>query len=426
MLKPPVAPKCFPKLYRFQRCPRTSTRYPSCIAPKLAHASTKAAPAIRRAEAAQRPKGRVPASRVMNIEEALPPRILLESARASGALQIQPDDALLFLRQYFALGHDPTVARLQKLCEVFNASNTTLTLLARVLIRSSAIQQKALAQKLLFSASALSDPAATKRLVSEALRTSQLDRPELVRPLQHLSTLALAGDVEAMVILGRRLESQGDDTGALEMFTNAADLAPSKHINSEEFRGHALVALGRLREKKGDREGAAEAFKRGADMNDGPSYFELAALQSEHSMERQVYLLKAASFGITEAAHGLGMYYIRQRQRFLDQLEEKEKRERGSSDLRSLASTSIAMAKEWLTVSATAGFTPSQTTLAMVLRNEGNHEEGMGWLDQAGRDPTFAEAVSTLREQWHRPSGNFDLTEASEMTSLRRDVLSQA
>lgn len=63
--------------------------------------------------------------KIPSIEESLPPMVLLNAARKSGVLSVEPEKALEFLRQYQQLSGRPGGTWEQKLCDGQHCPNHT-------------------------------------------------------------------------------------------------------------------------------------------------------------------------------------------------------------------------------------------------------------------------------------------------------------
>jgi hypothetical protein len=74
------------------------------------------APRSPRVRAASPAPGAVRVKRTYDFEDSLPPIALLNSARKSGALTIEPHEALQFLREYLALDGKSNAGWEQRLC----------------------------------------------------------------------------------------------------------------------------------------------------------------------------------------------------------------------------------------------------------------------------------------------------------------------
>jgi hypothetical protein len=84
------------------------------VAPFLgARPAPKRSPKVK---AANPPPGAVRVKRTYDFEESLPPIALLNAARKSGALVVEPHEALHFLREYQALDGKSNPGWEQRLC----------------------------------------------------------------------------------------------------------------------------------------------------------------------------------------------------------------------------------------------------------------------------------------------------------------------
>ena len=304
----------------------------------------------------------------------------------------------------------------------------TMTLLALTLLRTSDTNLIDIAKHLLFSASALNDPTATLRIVSEAFQNGSLTKPDIASPLQHLSTLAKADqNASAKLLLAQILESQGKVEKALayyEQITTTVD----KSAEVEGTLAQAWLALGRIKTSNKDLPGAEAAFRKAAlECDDPTAYFYLARFCDPKSDEYLLYNLKAASSGVKEAAHNLGDFYLQQskpnrstngvlKPEFENgkdatsepsetehlQLDPSSEHSRGSIPKVILAALQEkrSLAREWFNVAAFAGFAPSQVNLALLLRADGSFDEGMTWLKHAEKHPDFVAEVDRLKESW--------------------------
>jgi len=319
-----------------------------------------------------------------------------------------------------------------------------MTVLARILLRTSNTDLTDIAERLFFSASALNEPMATLQIVSEAFKNGTLAKPALANPLQRLSTLARAdSNAPATILLAQILESQGKVDKALtyyEQITNNEGKTYKATTEVEDTVAQAWLALGRIRTSNKDWTGAEAALKKAALEYDEPTaYFYLARFCDPKSDEYLLYNLKAASSGVREAAHNLGDFYLRQSKRDRETRNvlktNKTKSEDGkdatsqpaerqdlqpnlSSDLsqgspvkapqRADSQEKRALAREWFNVAAYAGFAPSQVNLALLLRADGSFDEGLTWLEHAEKHPDFGAEVDRLKESWWKK--DVDLT----------------
>lgn len=314
----------------------------------------------------------------------------------------------------------------------------TMTLLAQILDRTSNTYLKDISKSLFFSASALGEPIATLKVVSEAYQNGKLATPELAKPLQRLTTLAkVNSNPPAMLLLAQILESQGKVDKALtyyEQITNN-DGKDRAAAEADGTIARAWLALGRIKASNEDFTGAEAALKKAALEYDEPTaYFYLARFCDTKSDDYLLYNLKAASSGVREAAHNLGDFYLRQSKgdrqtsnavntKFENgkvaasaSFESETLQLNPPSDLsqvlpartpqRGKSQEKRALAREWFNVAAYAGFAPSQVNLALLLRADGSFDEGMKWLKQAEKHADFGAEVNRLRESWWKKDVN--------------------
>ncbi|KAI9762961.1 MAG: hypothetical protein M4579_000024 [Chaenotheca gracillima] len=334
-------------------------------------------------------------------EEGLFPRFLLESAKASGEVKYHPEDAYRFLKAYSdQLGAQKGQIKpesVQKLCNDHGIEIRDLTTLAQILLRGGKKPTFSLARSLLQSGSTLGDPSATFFVVRQALKSSAATLKRIGISLQHLSTLAMDGDPEALYLLGMVDQEELKFPSALNNFEKAEKALDNVDGDTRMLQSELFVALGRLRLKMGERVKAETSLRRATALDDGTAFHHLAGLQPPLSSERYTYLLKGASAGITESAHELGQFYLRSIDQKHNNLGEEIQDgiflNTEEDDLKS-------MAIEWLTVSATGGYTQSQLDLATLLISERRFQEAMEWIEKAQEDPSVATAISDLKEEY--------------------------
>jgi len=309
----------------------------------------------------------------------------------------------------------------------------TLTLLARILIRSSSKYHRGVARRLLFSASALNEPTATLQLVSEGLGKSDLANPQLEEPLRRLSTLGKTNkNPSAMILLGQILERQGKADKALDFYEEVVNTKNDRYGGAEDEDSNiaqAWLALGRIKAQGRDLAGAKAALKKAAlEFDDPTAYFYMARFRDPKSDDYLLYNLKAASSGISEAAHNLGIFYLQrsksdqQTSSSIDtRLDDGRDATLGApqtTSAQTLSSTDSAkgllrntsngmslhetrtMAYEWFAVAAEGGFAPSQVNLALLLRGDGLYDDGMAWLKHAEGHPNLGAEVERLKGKW--------------------------
>ncbi|KAN0095253.1 HCP-like protein [Hyaloscypha variabilis] len=341
------------------------------------------APKSPRVRAANPPTGAVRVKRAHDHEVSLPPIALLDAARKSGALAVEPHQALQFLREYQALAGKSNEGWEQRLCKVHGISPSTLALLAGILKRAQSAGQQALAKNAMLAASRMGEKAATFDIISEALRVGTLY--EYRGPLERLGILAKKdNDPQAMTLLGKVLMAERRENEALDWFRRATQ-PPAGGL---EFNGagEALVSEGRILSQRNDKAGAKTAFEKAAlELDDASAYFYLAQLQEPGSPNQQVYLLKAASSGVVEAWHNLGALE-------LEKLKHQEKTPTSLDD--------FGMAREWFQVAAAEGFGLSMLNMASIYKAVGQMDEALKWLEKAESTEGVATEAIALRKQW--------------------------
>ncbi len=257
-----------------------------------------------------------------------------------------------------------------------------MALLAGILRRCTGAGQKSLAKKLMLAASALGDKSATFEVILSALNMRTLS--EYTVPLQRLGLLAKKDhDPQAMTVLGKVLYVQGAEREALTWFRKATQ--PPTGLDFDGAND-ALVSEGRILMNLNDKDGARKAFEKAAlELDDPTAYFYLSKFEKENSPQQKVYLLKAATSGVKEAYHNLGVIE-------LAAIEKSGKKPTSMQD--------YGMAREWFHVAAADGFGLSMLNLALMHRVVGEVDESLGWLEKAeGAAETRAQAQS-LRRQW--------------------------
>ncbi|KAL3419244.1 hypothetical protein PVAG01_09466 [Phlyctema vagabunda] len=329
---------------------------------------------------------RLPVQKIATAEECLPPNNLLHSARKSGALNVEPVQAVEILQEYQRQVSNPSPGWEKRICSDFSIQPETLTMLGRILNRCSSNGQRVLGKRLVLSASQLGDFQATYDLVESGLRTKSLEmQKSLVGPLSRLGLQAKKEDnPAAMVLLGKVLLSQNRPTEALEWFTKA-----SKHPD-QTFYGasEALIQRGRMLLASKDRDGAEQAFRKAAmDLDDPTGYFYLSQFQEAGSPEQEVYLLKAASSGIVEAMHNLGNIELAKINANPDASKKKNIEDYG-------------LAREWFQAAAMEGFGLSMLNMASICKSVGQDDVAIQWVERAEALPEVDELAKDLRKKW--------------------------
>lgn len=66
------------------------------------------------------------------------------------------------------------------------------------------------------------------------------------------------------------------------------------------------------------------------------------------------------------------------------------------------------IAKEWLELASIQEHPLASLQLAVLLREENKHEEGISCLDRAAKTPKYADVVAELRELWHESDADIN------------------
>lgn len=282
-------------------------------------------------------------------------------------------------------------------------------MLAYVLLRSGP-QHSTIAKDLMVAASKRSDSAATLQLMSEAIKIQNHRHPDVAFARQHLADMAKAGNPKALTLMGQIRESESSYEKALRFYESAARVDGSTGISTESSDGtlaDAWSGIARLKAIAGDWAGSKAALEKAALQYDDPSaYYGLAQQYTSLTSPNWLnYILKAAISGDAAAANKLGRYYLGHTLA-VHPLAEIGKGFTGSTSSR-LSSESLTMATEWFTVSAESSIVTSQLYLAILLRAQGQTQEGLNWLTKAGSDKQLADAISYYRQHWHNEHYNF-------------------
>jgi TPR repeat protein len=234
----------------------------------------------------------------------------------------------------------------------------------------------------MLSASELGDRTATFELVSSAMRKGTTDSYfGLVQRCKQLATRE--SDPQAMLLLGKICLVQRRENEAFDWFSKATQ-SPS----SVGFPGssEALVHVGRILQSRKENSKAADAFRRAAlELGDPSAYFYLSQMEEPGSPQQEVYLLKAASGGIVEAWHNLGSLE-------LAKIEKQAAEPKAVQD--------YGMAREWFQVAAADGFGLSMLNMAVICKSGGQLESGVRWLERAEEVPEVSEQAKRLKDQW--------------------------
>lgn len=248
----------------------------------------------------------------------------LKSGKKAGALDIEPEVAIQIIRSYCHVVKEPGwEARFCKrklpTGSILNACLTTaehnilpptLTMLGMILQKNHVVHLRRLGDNLLICAATLGDLNAISRIVNRAFQAGKLDHPALLVPLTKLQFYANQGNVEAMVLYGRVLETKKKHDEAIEMFQRAAQFPRDPSTDSDV--GEAFIQHGNILLGKGNKGDAKPYFKKAAlEYDNAVGYSSLASLMSDEDPLKETYLLKAAASGIAEAGFQLAGFYHR-------------------------------------------------------------------------------------------------------------------
>lgn len=245
--------------------------------------------------------------------------------------------------------------------------------------------QKRLALEVMITASDLGEASATLDLVEASIRSKSPHFPQYVQPRQRLEELVRKhDDRDAMTVLGRVKLAKGDRREALALFRKATQGPPARL--DFDRAAQALLNEGRLLQDLNDKKGAEAAFRKAAtELDDPTAYFHISQLEEHDSSQQRAYLMKAASSGVMEACHALGLLE-------LERLENQPVKPKTFGE--------YGMAREWFQVAAADGFGPSMVSLALMLRDVGDGATGMKWLERAESVPQVEKQARSLMAQW--------------------------
>ncbi|KAG9237154.1 hypothetical protein BJ875DRAFT_370567 [Amylocarpus encephaloides] len=356
-----------------ESCAVTKTQYRSKYVP------ARRAPKIHLA--VQRGSVVPPKTTQDDLEEYLPPILLLEMSKKAGAIDIEAKEAMEFLRSFHQSSQNPKDGWEDKVCQDHKVSPATLAILAGILNRGRSIKQQRLARDVLVSAANLGEKSAIVELVLAGIKTG-INKPVFRGPLRWIRLLAeIENDPEAMMILGKVLLSQKKTQEALQWFQKS-----TQQSNDFNGAGDAYVNQGVILSSMGRKPEAETTFRKAALELDHPEgYLHMSKLQAPGSSDQKVYLLKAASSGIIEACHNLGAL----------ELSEFAKRDEKPKSI-----LDYGMAWEWTNIAATAGFGPSVLNLALMHKEVGNTDAALQLLAKAESDPAIKPEASKLKREW--------------------------
>lgn len=232
----------------------------------------------------------------------------------------------------------------------------------------------------MLTASELGDETATISLVTSGIRNGNFRSYE--KPLKQIGIMAKEGNRRAMGILGRLALGKEKNSEALDWFQKAT--AGPQGLDFEDA-GEILVYEGQLLMKTNVKEAEAVFRKAALELDDPSAYFYLSQLEEDGSPNEVVYLLKAASSGIIEAAHRLACIEY-----------SKSMAPDGNSP------PNYAMAREWFQLAGNGGYGPSMLQMAQLCRDSGESDEGLKWLQKAKKLEDVREQALEVEDSWEQ------------------------
>lgn len=200
--------------------------------------------------------------------------------------------------------------------------------------------------------------------------------------LSRLENLAKDGDQQAMTLLGKVLFQAKAEKEAL-LWLRKATHPPTGNLEFDGA-GDALVTQGRILISLGERTTAQVLFEMAAkELHDPEAYFHLSQMESEGSANQLGYLLKAASMGVTEACHNLGVIE-------LNKIKSKPPVD-GNKE--------YGMAQEWFLIAAKDQYLPSIMNLAIIDKDNGRITEANEWLKKAEVLSGYSKEVKLLQHE---------------------------
>ena len=300
-----------------------------------------------------------------------------------------------------------------------------LTLLATILQKSKIESLRDVVQDLYHAASEVGDPSASVKIIKQAVKSSLLGHPDVAKARKRLLQLVEEKYPTAMNLQACIYESEGRPQKALELYEEVIGIDDPKYIGIEGLStwedgiADAWREASRLRYEAGDKKGAEAAFEKGAFKYDDPDAFYYLAkiFKSKASKDYFIYMLKAASSGIPEAAHEVGMYFLKYGQGLAETkllagsgsdsgpvkafdsryttMKGKESRKGTISNQQNLD-----VVQEWFSIGADAGIAGSQLFSAILLRRGTHIDAGLRRLDEVSKSKDWDAVVSWLKARW--------------------------
>ncbi|KFY62786.1 hypothetical protein V496_04375 [Pseudogymnoascus sp. VKM F-4515 (FW-2607)] len=229
-------------------------------------------------------------------------------AKKAGALNIEPEDSIEFLRSYCNTVAEPGWE--VRFCREHKTDPHTLAMVSRILNKNHARPLRKMGENMMVCAAVLGDLNSIVAVLNKALRNDQLRHPHLLLPMTKLKFYANQGNPEAMVMYGRILDREKKHGEAAAMFQKVAETPRDGSVDAEI--GNALIQQGNLYYRDGKKEEARMSFKKAALEFDNPEgYYKLAYIMPDQDPLKETYLLKAAASRIREAVVEVAALYSR-------------------------------------------------------------------------------------------------------------------
>lgn len=258
-----------------------------------------------------------------------------------------------------------------------------------------------IAKRLLVACSAAKDSSATLQILAavyhrdnDAIPQAKIiarlfSAEEIKNCTKMMEQLAEEGDAEAMTLHGQFLERAGQKGPAKYWYRRAVQncnttFNPRYPHPMTLPRETPWIAFAKRMSSEDTPEARAEikaALEKGAVKAGDPlAYYFLGSFEETLSPEWLIYMNKAAASGHNEAAYKLGQYYI--------SVDADPSSHTNNSVLRKALNfvtswkpgSLQALAKEWFTVAATAGYKPAMLELAELSNSKGDTESATTWL----------------------------------------------
>ena len=319
-----------------------------------------------------------------------------------------------------------------------------LTALAKILTYSG--HKETTARDLLLASARLGDDEAILLVIKEAIKSRNLTTSRMVAIIyqQRFQPMVQKKHPAAVYLEGQKNESEGRRGQALQLYesivaTNGESFDTIGEISSVDI----WKAIGRLRAMNRDRRGAEAAIRAAALQYDDPAaLYQLAKTFTSPSLvEYESFMLKAAASGEANAAHELGLLYLKQSQAKVSVVDRVPSSEPNGSNAKGHVqspgqrpiykedATAVKQkrleAREWFHVGAESGIIGSQVYLALLLREFGKLEDGRQWLLSAGKredvssrkNEAWAKVIEYCITRWDDSDNTLESMDVDKMRS---------